>query len=70
MEIILLVYLVIKKYSIDSSFEEFYPNASEETIVMTKEFFKKLANAPTEYFEIKPNRAVGINEFKRCYCSL
>lgn len=53
-----------KKYSIDSSFEEFYPNASEETIVMTKEFFKKLANAPTEYFEIKPNRAVGINEFK------
>jgi len=53
-----------KKYSIDQSFKEFYPNASPETIEMTKKFFKKLAEAPSEYFEIKPNRAVGIDEFK------
>lgn len=53
-----------KKYSIDQSFKEFYPNASPETIEMTKQFFKKLAEAPSEYFEIKPNRAVGIDEFK------
>ena len=27
-------------------------------------FIKTLSNMPTEYFEIKPQRAVGINEFK------
>ena len=53
-----------RKYSVDSSLKQFYPNASEETNKMIKDYFKKLATTPTEYFEIKPNRAVGINEFK------
>jgi len=53
-----------KKYSIESSFKEFYPHTSEATKKEVIKFLEKLADTPTEYFEVKPNRAVGIHEFK------
>ena len=53
-----------KKYSIESSFKEFYPHTSEVTKKEVIKFLEKLADTPTEYFEVKPNRAVGIHEFK------
>jgi len=53
-----------KKYSIESNFKEFYPHTSEATKKEVIKFLEKLADTPTEYFEVKPNRAVGIHEFK------
>ena len=40
-------------------FKDLSPNQKSEL----KGFFNELANAPTNYFEIKPQRAVDINEF-------
>jgi hypothetical protein len=42
-----------------SDFKNLSPNQKNEL----KGFFDELANAPTNYFEIKPQRAVDINEF-------
>ena len=53
-----------KKYSIEQNFREFYPHTSEATKQEVIKFLEKLANTPSEYFEVKPNRAVGIHEFK------
>ena len=41
-----------KKYSIEQNFKEFYPDTSEETKQEVIKFLKKLANTPSEYFEI------------------
>ena len=53
-----------KKYSIEQNFKEFYPDTSEATKQEVIKFLEKLANTPSEYFEIKPNRALQMNEFK------
>ena len=53
-----------KKYSIEQNFKEFYPDTSEETKQEIIQFLEKLAGTPSEYFEIKPNRALQMNEFK------
>jgi hypothetical protein len=53
-----------KKYSIEQNFREFYPDTSEATKQEVIKFLEKLANTPSEYFEIKPNRALQMHEFK------
>ena len=52
------------KYTIEQNFREFYPTTTDATKQKVKSFLKKLANTPSEYFEIKPNRALQMNEFK------
>lgn len=41
-----------------------YKNLPPELLDNAKSFMTKLRNMPTEYFEAKPQRGVGINEFK------
>jgi len=49
-----------KKNALNETFE----NLSEEQLNTIKEYILKLKNAPTEYFEAKPQRAVALREFK------
>ena len=48
-----------------SDYAEFIPNANVTGFnKRVKEFADELSNMPTEYFEVKPQRAVGLDEFK------
>lgn len=49
-----------KKNALSDTFE----NLSNEQINLVKDYILKLKNAPTEYFEAKPQRAVNLREFK------
>lgn len=44
--------------------EHYKPDLPEELLEKTREFMRDLRTMPTEYFEAKPQRAVGIGEFK------
>ncbi len=44
-------------------FEEYYENYSQDDINEVAGFLKKLEDFPTEYFEAKLQRAVGLSEF-------
>jgi hypothetical protein len=41
-----------------------FSNVPEDLVEELREYGKELTNSPTEYFEAKPQRAVGIGEFK------
>jgi hypothetical protein len=41
-----------------------FKNLSPDDMKQFQQFFDDLANAPTDYFEIKPQRAVSIDEFQ------
>lgn len=47
-----------------SKVAEHYKNLPPELIDEARAFMGKLRDMPTQYFEAKPQRAVGINEFK------
>lgn len=51
-------------YGTRRALKEYYPDISDSMIKEVDDFLTKLANSPTEYFEGKPQRAVGIDEFK------
>ena len=44
--------------------DRIYPNITPELKADISVFMNKMQHMPTDYFEIKPQRAVGINEFK------
>jgi len=46
-----------------SSFKDYYPNLPDDVRHSVSSFLGKLRNLPTEYFETKMQRAVGLNEF-------
>ena len=46
-----------------SSFKDFYPNLPDSVKHNVVSFLSKLRNMPTEYFETKMQRAVGLHEF-------
>lgn len=52
----------IKNKTLESDLKEFGFGYMDTNKI--KSFLEKLHNAPTEYFEVKPQRAVGLNEFQ------
>ena len=54
----------IPRYGTRSTLNEYYDNVPDSLVKKVDKFLKKLSEAPTEYFEGKPQRAVGLGEFK------
>jgi len=46
-----------------ATYDEYFPGAPQEIIDRWEQYLKKLKEAPTGYFEAKPNRSVSLGEF-------
>lgn len=54
---------MIERRSIPRVMEQYYENFTDEDVEKVAAFIQALRDMPTEYFEAKLQRAVGINEF-------
>jgi hypothetical protein len=46
-----------------ATYDEYFPGAPQEAIANWEQYLEDLKAAPTNYFEAKPQRAVGLDEF-------